>query len=128
MESEKKVVLIVDDEPDFRVYLSTFLEDNGFLTVTAKDGDEALAKVQRNRPDLITLDITMPEKSGVRFYREIKEDKGLSDIPIIIVTGVTRDFKSFISTRHEVPPPEGYVTKPIDLDEVLKLVTELSSK
>ena len=73
MESEKKVVLIVDDEPDFRVYLSTFLEDNGFLTVTAKDGDEALAKVQRNRPDLITLDITMPEKSGVRFYREMKD-------------------------------------------------------
>lgn len=125
MNSEKKSILIVDDEPDFRVYLSTFFEDNGFSTVTAEDGKQAMSAVQASRPDLITLDITMPEKSGVRFYREMKEGSELGDIPIIIITGVTQDFQSFISSRHEVPPPDGYLAKPVDLGELLSTASKL---
>ena len=124
MTAEQKKILIVDDDPDILVYLSTFLEDNGYATVTAKDGVEALNMVEAEAPDLIALDITMPEKSGVRFYRDMKEDPERKAIPIIIVTGVTKDFKKFISTRRQVPPPEGYVTKPIDLDMLLDLVKQ----
>ena len=127
MTDVKKTVLIVDDEPDTRDFLTALLEDNGFATVTAADGSQALTAVQASRPDLISLDITMPEKSGVRFYRDMKESDEFKDIPIIMVTGVSDDFEKFISTRRQVPPPEGYVSKPIDKEKLLELARQLTS-
>jgi CheY-like chemotaxis protein len=124
MTTEKKTILVVDDDADIRDYLSTFLEDNGYAAVTAVDGADAMAKVEASLPDLVALDITMPEKSGVRFYREMKEHPERKAVPIIIVTGVTDDFKRFISTRRQIPPPEGYITKPVDRDELLKLIRQ----
>jgi len=126
MMADIKTVLVVDDEPAPRTFLTTLLEDNGFATVTANDGDQALTAVQRSRPDLISLDITMPEKSGVRFYREMRESEEYKDIPIIIVTGVSGDFERFISTRKKVPAPEGFVPKPIDKERFLQLVRKLA--
>ena len=128
MADEKKTILVIDDEPDTQIYLSSLLEDNGFQTVIAKDGDDALKKVAETTPDLITLDITMPEKSGVRFYRDMKESATYKHIPIIMVTGMAKDFEKFISTRKQVPPPEGYLAKPIDQDNFLELVRKLTSK
>ena len=127
MSGEQKKVLIVEDEADTREYFSTFYSDNGFAVETAVDGGEALTKVEAGAPDLITLDITMPETSGVRFYRDMKEDESRKGIPIIIITGVTRDFESFISSRRQVPPPEGYLTKPVELQELLTLTNSLLS-
>jgi CheY-like chemotaxis protein len=124
MAEERKTILVVEDEPDTITYLSTLLEDAGYSTVAAEDGDQALEKVRGSRPDLITLDITMPTKSGVRFYRDMKESDEWKDIPIIIVTGVTKDFEKFISTRRQVPPPEGYISKPIDREQLLSLVKD----
>ena len=124
MTDEKKTILVIDDEPDTVVYISSLLEDNGYATVSAKDGAEAFEKAKNGKPDLVTLDITMPETSGVRFYRDIKESEDLKDIPIIIITGISKDFEKFISTRSQVPPPEGYLSKPIDQEELLKLVKE----
>ena len=125
--SAQKTILIIDDEPDVLAYLSTLLEDHGYATVLAKDGVEALAQVQKSPPDLITLDISMPEKSGVRFYREMKESEQWKKIPIIIVTGISEDFQKFISTRRQVPPPEGYLQKPINQEEMLGLVKKLTA-
>jgi CheY-like chemotaxis protein len=125
MTGAQKTVLIVDDDADVRDYFSTFYADNGFAVETAVDGNEALAKVEAGAPDLITLDITMPEKSGVRFYREMKEDESRKGTPIIIITGVAKEFESFISSRRQVPPPEGYLSKPVDLDELLQLSNSL---
>ena len=127
MTADKKTVLIVDDEADLLDYLSTFLTDQGFATETAADGVQALAKVEASPPDLVTLDITMPEKSGVRFYREMRESDQWRNIPIIIVTGVSGDFEKFISSRRQVPPPDGYIAKPADLDQLLKLARELTA-
>ena len=127
MADEKKTVLVIDDEPDTQIYISSLLEDNGFATVIAKDGDEALKMVLEKQPDLITLDITMPEKSGVRFYRDIKENNALKHIPIIMVTGIAKDFEKFISSRRQVPPPEGYVSKPIDKEKILQLAKKLTA-
>lgn len=123
----KKKILIVDDEQDILTYLSTLLEDNGYATALAKDGEEALKQVEAVGPDLITLDISMPEKSGIKFYREIKTNERWKQIPIIIVTGVSEDFKKFISTRHQVPPPEGYLSKPINQEEILSLVRKFTA-
>ena len=125
MADEMKTVLVVDDEPDARDYLTTVLEDNGFATIIAKDGSDAIAKLEEMTPDLISLDITMPEKSGVSVYRKLKEDERLKSIPVIIVTGVSDEFQKFISTRRQVPPPDGYISKPVDADAFMKMVGEL---
>ncbi len=117
-----KTVLVVDDEPDARDYLTTVLEDNGFATVTARDGTEAIARLEESLPDLVSLDITMPEKSGVAVYRKLKEDDRYKSVPVIIITGVSDDFQKFISTRRQVPPPEGYISKPVDADDFIKMV------
>lgn len=123
-----KKILIVDDEADIRTYLDTLLQDNGYQTVLAEDGNEAIEKFKSDRPDLVTLDISMPEKSGVRFYRDIKEDPETANVPVIIVTAVTgygldpEGFEKFISSRKQVPPPNGFIAKPIDQNELLEAI------
>jgi CheY-like chemotaxis protein len=123
----RKKILIVDDEQDIRTYLATLLGDQGYETILAKDGEEAWKQVEAHPPDLITLDISMPERSGVKFYREMKSHERWNRIPIIIVTGVSEDFKQFISTRQQIPPPEGYLSKPINQEEILGLVRKFIS-
>jgi CheY-like chemotaxis protein len=125
MADDAKTVLVVDDDPDARDFLTTVLGDNGFATATAKDGAEAIAMIEQAVPDLVALDITMPEKSGVAVYRKIKEDEQLKSLPVIIITGVSDDFKQFISTRRQVPPPEGYISKPVDPGELVRMVNDL---
>lgn len=120
-----KKILVVDDEADLVTYLSTILQDNGYETADAANGEEALERVRECRPDLITLDITMPETSGVRAYRQLKSDERWKSIPVVIVTGVTHDFKRFISTRSQVPPPEGYLDKPVQPEQLLAEVRRL---
>jgi len=133
-ETQRGKILIVDDEPDVVSYLSALLQDAGYEIMVAKDGQEATEIVQRERPGLVSLDMSMPEKSGVKFYREMRDDAELSKIPIVIVTGVsspwaspdgTGSFERFISKRKQVPPPDGFFEKPIDPDAFLKKVAEL---
>ncbi len=125
MPDGQKTILVVDDDPDARDFFITVLEDNGFATVYARDGNEALTRLGEGIPDLITLDITMPEKSGVGVYRNLKEDDRFKDIPVLIITGVSDDFKQFISTRRKVPPPDGYLSKPVEPEQLLGKVQEL---
>ncbi len=125
MADDARAVLVVDDDPDARDFLATVLRDHGFSATTAKDGAEAIAMIEQARPDLVTLDITMPEKSGVAVYRKLKEDDQLKSIPIIIITGVSDDFRSFISSRRQVPPPEGYISKPVEVDPFVAMVRNL---
>lgn len=120
-----KKILVVDDEPDVVTYLSMVLKDHGYETLEAFNGEEALQKVLQDKPDLVTLDITMPEMSGVKAYRKMKEDETLRKIPVIIVTGISHDFKQFISTRPQVPPPEGYLEKPVKPEDLLAEVKRL---
>ena len=126
-----KTILIVDDEPDIVSYLEMILQDNGYATTTAANGDQALEQVRSQPPDLVTLDISMPEVSGTRFYKELKTDPELKDIPVFIVTGVTGmggdkfAYKNFLSNRSLVPAPEGYFPKPIDREEFIKAIREV---
>jgi two-component system phosphate regulon response regulator PhoB len=126
MTDNVKTVLVVDDDPDARDFLAAILRDNGFAVTMAKDGNDAITMIEQpSPPDLVALDITMPEKSGVAVYRRLKEDDQLKSIPVIIVTGISDDFKKFISTRRQVPPPEGYIHKPVDHEEFLKMVKDI---
>ncbi|RJP73265.1 MAG: response regulator [Candidatus Zixiibacteriota bacterium] len=124
---EGKKILIVDDEPDVVAYLTAFLTDNGFAVRTARDGRDGMEQVRAERPDLITLDINMPEESGVRMYRHLQEDPELKGIPVFIVTGISGSFKGFIETRRQVSPPAGYFEKPIDRQQLLDKAREVLS-
>jgi CheY-like chemotaxis protein len=127
----KKKILIVDDEPDIVSYLEMVLQDSGFETMTAGNGNEAMEAVKRERPDLVTLDISMPEASGTRFYKELRTDPDLSSIPVIIVTAVTGlggdkyAYEKFISSRRLVPAPEAFFPKPIDREVFVEAVKGL---
>jgi len=129
--SEKKKILVIDDEADTVTYLVTLLQDNGYETVSANDGEEGLEKVKTEKPDLVVLDVTMPQKSGMGFYKEIKTDPDRASIPVVFVTGVTgfggdvEGIKKFIEARKNIPSPEGFFSKPIDRDEFLKKVATL---
>lgn len=131
MNERTKKILILEDEPDVVTYLTALFEDHGYATESARNGQEGMEKAKAAPPDLITLDMSMPEKSGVRFYREIKDDPVLSKIPVVVVTGVTGfggnpdDFRRFLETRRQVPPPDAFIAKPIDQDELLKAIRNL---
>lgn len=88
---EDKTVLVVDDEPNVRLYLRAILEDAGFTVITAADGDEALNTIHQRRPDFISLDLVMPRKSGHKLLYELRKDPALSRIPVLIVTAHAKD-------------------------------------
>ncbi len=81
-------ILVVDDEPDVVEFLKNLLEDNGYDVGTANDGVEAMQAVTNDRPDLILLDLQMPEETGTGFYRKLRNHNDLRDIPVIVVSGL----------------------------------------
>ena len=105
-----KKILIIDDEPDVVSYLEMLLHDSGIETVSASNGDEGMQRIREDKPDLVTLDVSMPEASGTRFYRDIKSDPDLAAIPVVIVTAVTGyagdpyAYEKFLSGRRTAPP------------------------
>lgn len=124
MNAQTKTILVVDDEPSVVAYLRALLEDNGYSVLTAGNGKEGFKKALSDHPSLILLDITMPEESGVRMFRNLQETAETADIPVFIVTGISHDFKGFIESRKQVHPPEAYFDKPIDKEEFLAKVKE----
>ena len=81
-------ILVVDDEADVRAFLTAVLEKEGHRVVTATDGRQALEVAAKERPDLIVLDLQMPEQTGTDFYRRLTKDEALRNTPIIVVSGV----------------------------------------
>ena len=88
---EEKFILVVDDEPDVRAFLAAMLEDVGFEVDEAENGEVALEKVKSRTPDLITLDMVMPRKSGIQFMRELRAESKWKDIPVIVITAHASD-------------------------------------
>lgn len=123
--SDKKRVLVIEDDEDVINYLSMWLSDQGFDVDVARNGMEATEKVKARRPDVITLDIVMPEKTGVRFYREIRKDPETANIPVIVITGLESEFQNFISHRRTAPPPDGYIAKPFNQEDLLATLAKV---
>jgi CheY-like chemotaxis protein len=127
----RRTILVVDDEPHVVAYLEMLLQDQGYATVSAADGREGMEKATEHTPDLICLDITMPEESGVRMYRNLKDDPQLAPIPVLVVTAVTglggdpEPFRNFLNTRKHIPAPEGFFSKPIEREKFLEKVAEV---
>jgi len=110
-------ILVADDEPDFVTFVSTVLEDNGANVISASDGNQAFELARKEKPDLITLDISMPGKSGVEVFELLRQTPETAGIPICIITGKP-EMRKVIYSR-PVPPPEGYMDKPVDEDTIL---------
>lgn len=125
-----KKILIVDDEVEQIEYASIVLEANGYTPVVAMDGNEGMKKVKAEKPDLILMDIMMPERGGIGMYQDLKRDEETRDIPVIIVTGIARGGRfddRVVRQEESIPAPDGYIEKPMNADQMLKMVNDLLS-
>jgi len=116
-------VLIIDDEPDICIFLGTVLEDHGATVFQAMNGDDGIALARQEKPDLITLDISMPGKDGGVVFETIRNDPDLAETPICIITGKP-ELRRLIYDR-EVRRPEGYLDKPVDEEMLLTNVRKI---
>jgi len=123
--SDSKKILIVDDEADITKWLTLLFEENGYQAISAADGVDGFEKAEKEIPDLIVLDISMPVESGVKMYRKLRDLDKTSKIPVIMLTGVTPEFENFISSRSQVPPPNAYFEKPVNKEALLEKAKEL---
>jgi Fe-S oxidoreductase len=109
---ENYKILVVDDEPDILLFYSTLLEDNGAQVIQASDGETALKLARSEKPDLITLDLSMPGTDGGQVFETLRKDPELGQIRVCIITGKP-ELRRLIYDR-PVPPPEGFLDKPVD--------------
>jgi CheY-like chemotaxis protein len=116
-------ILVVDDEPDILVFFTSVLEDNGATVLEAPDGDTALELAEKEKPDLITLDLNMPGKDGGKVFEALRKNPDLAQIPVCIITG-RPELRSLIYDR-PVPAPEGYLDKPVDDATLLRNVRKI---
>lgn len=124
-----KFALIIDDEPDITTYHEALLSDNGWQVQTANSGDDGLALARQNKPDVILLDVMMPERGGLSTLIGFRKDPELKTVPVVLVTGIQetlkQDFGAFLD-RFKNYNPDGYVEKPIDPDKLLALLDEIT--
>ena len=123
-----KRVLVVDDELDMRTFITTLLETSGFKALSAEDGIQGLEIARRNKPSLVILDIMMPKESGITMYRELKNDPKLKDIPVIMLSAISK--KTFFHSQkmldeykgESIPEPAAYIEKPPEPEELLEAI------
>jgi two-component system phosphate regulon response regulator PhoB len=132
LKKENRKILVVDDESDMRIYLSTIVETMGFEPIVAVNGAEALEKARAVSPALVILDVMMPKiEDGLRTYQRFREDEGLGRTPIIMVSAIAA--KTFFHSIRllqplsgkQLPEPEAYMEKPPDAAELNRLITAL---
>jgi CheY-like chemotaxis protein len=116
-------ILVVDDEEDVRIFLLALFADAGAQICEAEDGYEAVEKAVSERPDLITLDLSMPGHDGVEAFRDLRRNPETASIPVCIVTGHP-EFRELLYSNSE-RPPEGYMNKPIDAKELVTTVRRI---
>ncbi|MBW1893973.1 MAG: response regulator [Deltaproteobacteria bacterium] len=129
-----KRILLIDDDADFNMIIRRYLEKQGFEVESAYNGKQGLEKVYDNPPDLILLDVMMPEMDGYKVCSELKNDKNYDEIPIILLTSVG---DNVTSGEVEKPPTryshqggrsvvaDDFLSKPSSAEEITKSVRRL---
>ena len=117
-------ILIVDDSPTERYYLTAILERNGFTVTTAENGDDAMAKIKADRPELILMDVVMPGANGFQVTRSIAKDPDLADVPIIICSTKNQETDRIWGLRQGA---RDYLVKPVDEAQLLARIAGLSA-
>lgn len=128
-----KKVLIIDDDVDVRTFASSIVENSGYSPEVAKDGEEGINKVRKEKPDLIILDVLMPKESGIKMYRELKTDPQFKAIPVIVLSGIAK--RTFLRSQkalvefggQPVPEPEAYFEKPVEPEDLEAMIKKLVS-
>ena len=125
--SEKKRVLVVDDEPDFADLVKQYLEQAGFEVEVAYDGVQGLDKVKANPPDAIVLDVMMPEKDGYEVCGELKKDEKYSEIPIVLLTAVSTHVGTTQYSHYDGMSTEAddYLPKPASAADITESIKDL---
>ena len=132
--SNRKKILVIDDEPDIVAYLRLLLENHNYDVVSASDGQEGFELAKQVLPDLVCLDIMMPRKTGVTLYQEIKSDPFLKSIPCIIISAYESaySFKGQAFRRlvkdTSIPEPLKFFEKPLDTPVFLDFIEEFFKK
>jgi len=115
-------VLIVDDEEGIREVIGYILEKRGFIAEDAGNGKKALEKVAQEKPDIIILDIAMPEMDGLQTCKRLRENPDTQDIPIIFLSAQSRP----TALAREAPgAPIEYIGKPCDIEHLLRRIDSL---
>lgn len=128
-----KKVLVVDDDPDVRMFNATVVEECGHTPIEATNGEEGLKLAKSEKPDLVILDVLMPRQSGIRLYRELKTDSTFKDLQIIMLSGIAK--RTFLRSQkaltefgdEAVPEPEVYLEKPVEPEELAEEINKLLS-
>lgn len=118
-------VALIDDEKDLVSMIKNFLELRNFTVISAHDGHSGLDLVKKERPDLIILDIIMPDMDGRDLLVELKKDESLKDIPVIMLTAKGEQFERDYGL--ELGAYE-YIAKPYDADILLRQINNILEK
>jgi DNA-binding response OmpR family regulator len=123
-----KTVLIMEDELDMRFYLSSMVKSLGFEATIAPNGDKGMDYLKKALPNLIILDVMMPEKGGALVYQELKLSDQYEKVPLIVFSGVNRQsFEHYVkmlnvNLKKKIPLPEYYIEKTADPDYLMKVI------
>ena len=123
MAEEKKRVLCIEDEQEMIDLIKLILERRGFEVLGAVGGKEGLEVIRREMPDLILLDLMMPEVDGWEVYRQMRADEQLKDIPVIVVTAKAQSIDKVLGLH--IAKVDDYVTKPFGPQELLKSINKV---
>jgi two-component system alkaline phosphatase synthesis response regulator PhoP len=124
--SDKKLIMVVDDDPDLVESVAMKLESQNFRVAKAYDGVEAWEKIKAERPALVILDVMMPRKNGYELCDEIKKSEEYKEIVVVLLTAVA-DAVSSTNYTHmggKTTLADDYIPKPIDLDKLMEIVKD----
>jgi DNA-binding response OmpR family regulator len=116
-----KKIFIVEDELDFLSTLRERLEFEGYVVATAVDGEQALGKIPEEKPDLILLDIMLPEMNGYQVCRELQSNPETKTIPVVVVTAKSQESDKFWAKETGA---DDYLTKPFEMEELLQKIQD----
>lgn len=125
-------ILVVAEESDTRTFLSNLLRSEGFEPISTASMTDGLQRARAGRPNLIILDVMMPNKEGIRMYHYLKNDTALKAIPVIMLSAIDREtfflYERFQSAQKGsgLPEPDAYLEKPPEADELIRLVRSLT--
>jgi CheY-like chemotaxis protein len=124
------VVAIVDDEEDITTFLGLALEDQGYRVVSTTDAAAAMELLEKSRPDLICLDLIMPEQTGISLYAALHRHPELGQVPIVILSGlsVREDLPRLLEQAGGLPEPASLIEKPVDIGYLLDTVARLTGR
>ncbi len=132
-----RTALIIDDEKDIATYLATILSDHGWDATTANSADEGLAAARSARPDVVLLDLMMPDRGGLSTLAELKRDPDLKSVPVVVVTAIDQHVHNIYGSDEEFSAsigrartiqPDAYVPKPVEPEKLMEVIENVAGE